>query len=112
MSGAIDAAGAVRKGEELPIEKLDEFLAKCDVDFSKITEVQQFPGGFSNLTYLISDGKRQLVLRMPPRGANIKSAHDMGREYRVLSLLEPIYSSIPKPIAYCEDASIIGAPFY
>ncbi len=112
MSGAIDAAGSVRKGEELPIEQLDQYIAKLGIDFSKISQVQQFPGGFSNLTYLISDGQHELVLRMPPRGANIKSAHDMGREYNVLSLLAPIYSLIPKPIAYCEDAACIGAPFY
>ena len=49
---------------------------------------------------------------MPPVGANIKSAHDMGREFRVLSLLKPHYARVPAPIVYCESPDIIGAPFY
>ena len=108
----MDSAVDVRKGEELNIQKLNDYLKGKIDGFSEIKEVKQFPGGFSNLTYLLSDASKEFVLRKPPFGANIKSAHDMGREYKVLSLLEPIYNKIPKPLVYCEDENVIGAPFY
>ncbi len=112
MSTTIDKATDVRKGEELDIQKLNKYLKEKISDFSEIKQVKQFPGGFSNLTYLLSDGSNEFVLRKPPFGANIKSAHDMGREFKVLSLLEPVYDKIPKPLVYCEDESVIGSPFY
>lgn len=74
--------------------------------------VEQFPGGHSNLTYLVRVGDREAVLRRPPFGSKVKSAHDMTREYRVLSRLAPVYPRVPKPIALCEDESILGAKFY
>jgi aminoglycoside phosphotransferase (APT) family kinase protein len=55
---------------------------------------------------------KEYVLRKPPKGANIKSAHDMGREFKVLSALKPVYKPIPTPILFCDDATIIGSPFY
>lgn len=112
MNKIIDSATTIRKGEELDIQKLKSYLADTFPHFSGGITIKQFPGGFSNLTYLITDGAKEYVLRKPPFGATIKSAHDMGREYKVLSLLEPLYNNIPKPILYCEDVSIIGAPFY
>jgi aminoglycoside phosphotransferase (APT) family kinase protein len=74
--------------------------------------VSQFRSGFSNLTYLLRYGSSEIVLRRPPFGAKIKSAHDMSREYRILSRLKPVYSKVPAVIAFCEDESIIGSPFY
>jgi len=112
MNKSIDSAVDIRKGEELDQQKLVAYLKNNFPNFSDAIEIKQFPGGFSNLTYLISTPKQELVLRKPPFGANIKSAHDMGREYKVLSLLEPIYSKIPKPILFCEDEKIVGSPFY
>jgi aminoglycoside phosphotransferase (APT) family kinase protein len=52
------------------------------------------------------------VLRRPPIGAKIKTAHDMSREYRILSHLYPVYQKVPRPLLFCEDESILGAPFY
>tara|TARA_B110000211_G_C13995789_1_gene516124 strand:+ start:1 stop:981 length:981 start_codon:yes stop_codon:yes gene_type:complete len=75
-------------------------------------EVLQFPSGYSNLTYLLKLGKKELVLRRPPHGAKIKSGHDMGREFRILSGLHPIYNKVPKSFLYCEDLTVIGAQFY
>ena len=75
-------------------------------------EVAQFPGGFSNLTYGLRTTSGNYVLRRPPVGANIKGGHDMGREYRVLSLLQGHYAKAPTPVAYCEDPNVIGGPFY
>lgn len=54
----------------------------------------------------------ELILRRPPFGNRVKSAHDMGREYRVLSKLWRVYAPAPKPILFCEDAAVLGAPFY
>lgn len=112
MDKLIDAAVDVRKGEELQVKNLNTYLKGALPRFSEIKEIKQFPGGFSNLTYLISDGKHEYVLRKPPFGANIKSAHDMGREFKVLRLLEPVFDKIPKPLAFCDDEAVIGSPFY
>jgi len=109
---AIDKAIDVRTGEELNAAKLSAYLKENNVEFEQEIDIKQFPGGFSNLTYLISSGNKEYVLRKPPFGANIKSAHDMGREYRVLSALAPVYTKIPVPIIYCEDETILGSPFY
>jgi aminoglycoside phosphotransferase (APT) family kinase protein len=74
--------------------------------------VEQFPGGHSNLTYLLRWGGRELVLRRPPIGASVKSAHDMGREYRALSRLHPHYPKAPRALAACDDPAVAGAPFF
>jgi aminoglycoside phosphotransferase (APT) family kinase protein len=106
----IDGTRAVRAGEELDARALAGFLGWDEV------RVSQFPSGHSNLTYLVEGGAqgqpRQLVLRRPPFGSKVKTAHDMGREYRILSRLHAVYPPAPKPIAYSEDPSILGAPFY
>ncbi len=108
----IDKPINTRKGEELNEKNLISYLQSNLSNFSNNIQVKQFPGGFSNLTYLISSDNKEFVLRKPPIGANIKSAHDMSREYQVLSLLKPVYDKIPKPILYCDNENIIGAPFY
>lgn len=74
--------------------------------------IEQFPGGHSNLTYLVRVGDRDWVLRRPPFGTKVKTAHDMGREYRILSKLSTVYPPAPRPILYCDDTSVLGAPFY
>ena len=108
----IDQAGAIRQGEELNIPHLEPYLLANIEGASGTLSVDQFPGGASNLTYLITLGDQQLVLRRPPFGKKIKSAHDMGREYRVLSALSKSYGKAPQPLLYTEDESVIGAPFY
>ncbi len=69
-------------------------------------------GGRSNLTYVIADGEREWVLRRPPLGHVLPTAHDMGREYRVLRGLAPTDVPVPRPLVFCEDVDVIGAPFY
>jgi len=108
----IDQAVNIRKGEELNNQKLTVYLKDKLIDFEGDLQIKQFPGGFSNLTYLILTKNQEYVLRKPPFGANIKTAHDMGREFNVLSLLKTVYDKIPKPILFCEDKDIIGSPFY
>jgi len=111
MSNALDKAQKVHNGETLDIKKLNTYLEGHLSHFEKITAVKQFPGGYSNLTYLLKTTTKEYVLRRPPKGANIKSAHDMHREFEVLSLLQPVYDKIPQPVCYCDDVNVIGAPF-
>ena len=108
----IDQAKKTREGEELNQEGLKSYLQANLEGFSGELEISQFPSGYSNLTYLIKTNEKEYVLRRPPFGANIKSAHDMGREYKVLSMLKPIYNKVPTPILYCTEENVIGAPFY
>lgn len=109
---AIDQARDVRPEEALDLKSLSEYLSTAIPNFEGITELKQFPGGYSNLTYLIKTSQREFVLRKPPKGAKIKSAHDMKREFNVLTLLQPVYKKMPKPYVYCDDEAIIGAPFF
>jgi aminoglycoside phosphotransferase (APT) family kinase protein len=75
-------------------------------------EIEQFPGGHSNLTYLVRYADQEFVLRRPPVGPVAPTAHDMPREYRLLSVINPCFPLAPKPVLLCEDALIIGVPFY
>ena len=82
-------------------------------------EVAQFPSGYSNLTYAvrIPGASRQerpfeLVLRRPPFGSDVRGAHDMGREHRILSRLAGVYPKAPRPVLFCDDPEVLGAPFY
>jgi len=101
-----------RKGEELDVEKLAEHLKLSlglTIGFPK---VRQFLGGSSNLTYLIQLGKEEFVLRRPPFGNTVKSAHDIGREFNALSKLSAVYAPAPKTLLFCDDETIIGSDFY
>jgi len=107
---------AVRAGEELNVALLEPYLrahlAAPFLDPAAAIEVKQFSGGHSNLTYLISYGDREFVLRRPPLGPVAPTAHDMPREYKLLSVINPHFPLAPKPVLLCEDPAIIGAPFY
>ncbi|MEJ7729045.1 MAG: phosphotransferase family protein [Polyangiaceae bacterium] len=114
---ALDAARAVRGGEEIDAGVLRAFLLErapelLDQGSATVLAIEQFPSGHSNLTYLVRAGAREMVLRRPPFGSKVKSAHDMGREVRVLSGLSRVYPPAPRPLVHCEDADVLGAPFY
>ncbi|HSZ60439.1 MAG TPA: phosphotransferase family protein [Terriglobales bacterium] len=111
MVALSDQAGTVRAGEELDIARLQPFLREHLGNTGPVT-VEQFPGGHSNLTYLVRLGNRELILRRPPFGSKVRAAHDMAREFRVLSKLHTAYPLAPKAILYCDDPSILNAPFY
>jgi aminoglycoside phosphotransferase (APT) family kinase protein len=112
MSFEIDEAGPVRDGEQLDDARLGAYLAAHLPGTVGPLVVEQFPHGHSNLTYSIRLGDRELVLRRPPFGNRVKTAHDMGREYRILSRLCRVYPPAPCPVLYCEDEGVLGAPFY
>ena len=111
MQTTSEDACPVRPGEELDIPRLTAFLRENLDGFRGELTVLQFPHGHSNLTYLLRSGPNEWVLRRPPFGNRVKTAHDMGREYRVLAGLSPIFSPAPRPLVSCDDESILGAPF-
>jgi aminoglycoside phosphotransferase (APT) family kinase protein len=112
MSDALDHPAPIRPGEELDLAKLEPYLRRHFPNESGSLQVLQFPSGHSNLTYSLHLGPRELVLRRPPFGSKVKSAHDMSREFRVLSKLHAVYSPAPEVLVYCDDDSVLGAPFY
>jgi aminoglycoside phosphotransferase (APT) family kinase protein len=107
-----DRPAAVRPGEELDVQKLEPFLRGHFPQAVGPLRVEQFPSGHSNLTYAIHLGQHEFVLRRPPFGSKVKSAHDMGREFRVLSRLHAAYPPAPEVFLFCDDLEILGAPFY
>jgi aminoglycoside phosphotransferase (APT) family kinase protein len=113
---ANDDSAPVRQGEEVDSAALEKYLsANLPNHLSEPgarIEVRQFPGGHSNLTYLIRYGALEFVLRRPPVGPVAPTAHDMPREYRLLSVINPRFPLAPEPVLLCEDLSIIGVPFY
>lgn len=108
----VDKAGAIREGEELDLNKLRDHLQPVLGEAANSLEVAQFPGGFSNLTYLLSSGAEKWVLRRPPFGSQVKSAHDMSREFRILSALKDSFPYGPVPVHFCDDHEVLGCDFY
>jgi aminoglycoside phosphotransferase (APT) family kinase protein len=102
----------IRQGEELNETNLAEFLRENLNAKTDEIEIKQFPAGSSNLTYCVKIGAEEYVLRRPPFGNQVKSAHDMSREFNVLSRLSEIYQPAPKPLIYCADENVIGSEFY
>jgi aminoglycoside phosphotransferase (APT) family kinase protein len=112
MPDYLDQPRTVRPGEDLDLGRLEPFLLRNLPAYEGPIRIEQFPSGHSNLTYLVQIGDSELVLRRPPFGSKVKTAHDMGREYRVLSKLHAAYPPAPKVLLYCDDDSVLGAPFY
>src|SRR3954447_24153118 len=114
----LDVRG-VRAGEQLDWSQLvgwlRDRLPACGVrsiDLAGEPAVAQFPGGHSNLTYLVRFGATEIVVRRPPLGPVPPTAHDMAREFRWLSAMHRVFPLAPRPYALCEDTSVIGAVFY
>ncbi len=108
----VDQAGAVRAGEEVDVAKVTAYLQSKGMALEGTPELQQFPGGASNLTYLLRYANADLILRRPPFGHIAKSAHDVVREAVIMQKLKPVYPKVPVIHAICEDTEVIGAPFY
>lgn len=107
-----DQACGIREGEELDLAKIDPYLKAHIPDLNGSPSISQFPGGASNLTYLIKYPEQELVLRRPPFGHKAKSAHDMGREFLILNRLNEGFPYCPKAYVHCTDESLIGSEFY
>lgn len=102
----------VRSGEEIDIDRLHSYLSEHIGAAFDSLEVEQFPAGSSNLTYLVRLGTVEYVLRRPPVGNTVKTAHDMRREFDVLTKLSAVYAPAPKPVMFVSDTSVIGDEFY
>ncbi|MEK6611649.1 MAG: phosphotransferase family protein [Gemmatimonadota bacterium] len=107
----IDAPAAVRRGEAIPLDALREWWTETLGPVGSI-DIEQFPSGFSNLTYLVRAGGDEFVLRRPPFGVKPGVAHDVLREGRLLAALRPAYERVPAVIALCDDVGVIGSPFF
>ena len=107
----IDPVGPLRAGEPLDVAAVDSFLKAQLPQLSGVPEVQQFPGGTSNLTYLFRYPDRELVLRRPPFGHKAKSAHDMVREAKVMQALRAVYPLVPEVVTVCEHDEPLGTIF-
>ncbi len=101
----------VRTDERFDAARVAGFLRASGVPVGKL-EVEQFPAGQSNLTFLLRSGAWEAVLRRPPLGPVPPRAHDMAREFRILQRLHPSFPLAPRPYVLCEDPSVLGAPFY
>lgn len=101
----------VRADERFDASRVLGFLRSAGIQLENL-EVEQFPSGQSNLTYLLRSGEWEAVLRRPPLGPVAPRAHDMPREFKILQRLHPHFSLAPEPYALCEDPEVIGAPFY
>lgn len=107
-----DQSTQIRPGEELDASLIDPYLKAHIPGLDGTPTISQFPGGASNLTYLLEYPGQEFVLRRPPFGHKAKSAHDMGREYRILNQLKDGFPYCPKAYVHCTDESVIGAEFY
>ncbi len=94
------------------LQGLDLTKLQAYLDSPRELTGRMFVGGRSNLTYAISDGEHRWVLRRPPLGHVLPTAHDMVREYTVLAALSAAGFPAPKPVRLCTDVQVIGAPFY
>lgn len=104
---------SVREDERFDVGRLTDWLETVDGLPDGRPEVAQFGGGKANLTYLLTfpDGS-ELVLRRPPLGQVAPGAHDMSREYRVLSRLWKSFEKAPRAVAYCDDEAVMGSEFF
>lgn len=103
---------SVRPEAVLDLDTVSRFLRGRLPNTEGPLEVVQFAGGHANLTYLLRFGTQEYVLRRPPSGPVAPGAYDMAREFRVLSALWPIFPQASRTFLYCDDASVLGAPFF
>jgi aminoglycoside phosphotransferase (APT) family kinase protein len=107
-----DQSTEIRAGEELDAALIDPYLKAQIPGLEGTPHISQFPGGASNLTYLVQYPDQEFVLRRPPFGQKARSAHDMGREFRIINQLKDAFPYCPKAYLHCVDESVIGSEFY
>ena len=88
---------ALSENESININQLNDLLNKYIASVTPIISITRFAGGYSNLTYRLATSNQNFVMRMAPACANIQSAHDMEREYKVLNTLQPFFNKVPLP---------------
>ena len=112
--GDSENIGNVREAHRFDEERLCTYLKKKLTGFSGALDVRQFGHGQSNPTYLLTDTatKREYVLRKKPPGKLLPSAHAVDREYRIIKALQDTEVPVPETVLFCQDASVVGTPFY
>ncbi|MCW3841291.1 phosphotransferase family protein [Micromonospora yasonensis] len=110
VNAAQPAPGSAPRG--LDLDRLGAYLAAHRPELAGPLSARLIVGGKSNLTYLLRAGDREVVLRRPPLGHVLATAHDMAREHRVISALAPTDVPVPATLLLCADSDVIGAPFY
>ncbi|MBK7147315.1 MAG: phosphotransferase family protein [Bacteroidetes bacterium] len=108
----IDQPGSLREADRFNAEAVKAFVQQQVPGIQGDMKVRQFKGGASNLTYQLDFENARFILRTSPSGTKAKSAHDMGREYRIMQQLKPVFSTVPDMIAFCKDEGLIGREFY
>lgn len=117
LTGDIGVPGGTHRVHGVPgvsdPARLHKWIASAGLDdLGELRGVQLIAGGRSNLTYRLDFDGGQLVLRRPPLGHVLPTAHDMNREYRVLTALQGTDVPVPQALAICTDPDVVGAPFY
>ncbi len=107
-----DDAEAVRDGDQLDWVAFEAYARASLAQLEGPFEARQFPGGSANLTYLVRFGLTELVLRRPPFGTIAPGAHDMKREFKVLSGLWQHFDRAPRAYLFCEDPVVVGSDFF
>ncbi len=102
----------LRPGEELDALALAAYLRGKIEGAEHGVTLEQFPGGHSNLTYLVRAGAFEYVLRRAPLGPVAPKAHDMAREYRLLAKVHPLFPAAPNVFLLCEDTAVVGSVFF
>jgi aminoglycoside phosphotransferase (APT) family kinase protein len=103
---------AVRPEAVLDLDTVARFLRERLPHTDGPLTLEQFAGGHANLTYLVRFGEQEYVLRRPPSGPVATGAYDMAREFRALFALSPVYPPACRPFFFCDDVSVLGAPFF
>ena len=96
----------------LDLGRLSDWMTRAVPGAGRQLSATLLAGGKSNLTYAVTDGSSEWVVRRPPLGHVLATAHDMAREYRVMSALQATDVPVPTTVAFCDDADVLGAPFY
>jgi aminoglycoside phosphotransferase (APT) family kinase protein len=112
MNSMLTETTSVRAGEEIDAGALSAYLAGRIEGIEHGIVIQQFRGGHSNLTYLLRINGKEMVLRRAPLGPVAPKAHDMVREAHVLQAVHPHFRCAPVVFLICENADVIGAPFF
>ena len=111
--GLSDEPRELRAEDSFDVDALQQWVHRHVPDMTVDNpHVRQFPGGASNLTYLLSYPDREVILRRPPAGTKAASAHDMKREFTIQDRLRPTFGQVPTVLALCTDESVIGSEFY
>jgi aminoglycoside phosphotransferase (APT) family kinase protein len=113
-AGSTDESRPVREEDAVDVGAVVAWLGEhTDADVpAGLPEVRQFPGGASNLTYLLRWPQHELILRRPPAGAKARGAHDMTREFTIQRALRPVYPYVAGMVGLCRDESVLGSDFY